>query len=820
MGSAAEGLRAIRTSIRSLRRSPGLTAVSVLALALGIGLTTAMYSIVHGALRDLPLPEADRLLHLERNNPSEGIDSMEVTLHDFAEWREGQRSFEDLAAFSTGTANLSTDDDRPERYDAGFMTGSSFALLRSRPVLGRTLQEGDDRPGAERVAVLGWEVWQDRFRGERDVIGRSVRINGEATTVVGVMEEGFRFPIDQDLWLPKTLDLTQVERGEGDTLEVFGRLRDGVTVDAAQTEMTGLARRLAQAYPETNEGVGAVVQPYTREFIGTEAIALLYTMLGVVFGVLLIACANVANLLLARSVMRGREVAVRTALGAGRLRVVLGVLAEATLLSLVGSALGLGLGALGTEAFGRAVAGTEPPYWLDFRVDFQVFLFVAGLAVVAALASGLLPAFQAAGARAGELLKDETRGSSSFRLGRLSRALVIAEVAVSCGLLVATGLMVKSVVAARGAAFPFATEEVFTARLGIFETEYPTPEERVQFFEELRERLAAQPGVASVGLTTSLPTQGSGMDSFALDGESYASDDDLPRARVNVATPGLFETLRLGPVAGRLFEEQDRRDARQVALVNLPFAELFFPGESPGDLVGRRIRLGELAPDLEEGEEPEPWRTIVGVVPDTYLGGTQNEEPHGIFLPLAQSDARFVSIAAVAAGAGTDPMTLAGPVRDAVSAMDPYTPIYWVRTMDEMIHQSLWFVNVFGAIFAVFGLVGLVLAMVGLYGVMAFSVERRTHEVGIRMALGAAGRDIVQLVLRQGAVQLGIGLVLGVGLALALSRGIQTILFQVDPWDAGVFVTIVLVLLLTGAAATLIPARRASVVDPAIALRD
>jgi predicted permease len=403
-------------------------------------------------------------------------------------------------------------------------------------------------------------------------------------------------------------------------------------------------------------------------------------------------------------------------------------------------------------------------------------------------------------------------------MGRLSRALVVAEVAVSCGLLVATGLMVKSVVAARGAAFPFATEEVFTARLGIFETDYPTPEERVQFFEELRERLAGQPGVASVGLTTSLPTQGSGMNQFALDGESYASDDDLPRARVNVATPGLFETFELGPVAGRLFEERDRRGAEPVMLVNLPFVERYFPDQRPGDLIGRRVRLGSLTPDPED--EPEPWRTIVGVVPDTNLGGTQNEEPHGLFLPLAQSDANFVSIAAVAQGSGVDPMTLAGPVREAVAAQDPYTPIYWVRTMGDTIRQSLWFVNVFGVIFAVFGVVGLALAMVGLYGVMAFSVQRRTHEVGIRMALGAAGRDIMRLVMRQGALQLGIGLVLGVGLALALSRGIQVILFQVEPWDAGVFVTIVLVLLATGAAATLIPARRASVVDPAIALRD
>ena len=822
MESTSELFRALRTSIRSLRRSPGLAALSILALALGIGLTTAMYSIVHGALRDLPLEEADRLIHLERNRPSEGIDSMEVSLHDFVDWRERQSSFEDLAAFSTGTANLAADDDRPERYDAGFLTANAFELLRARPVLGRTFQEGDDAIGAPRVAVIGHGVWQESFRGEPEAVGRTVRLNGEATTIVGVMPEGFRFPIDQDLWLPKAIDLSEAERGDEGTLEVFGRLVPGATIDSAQTEMTAIARRLAQAYPESNEGVGAVVKPYTREYVDDEITTLLYTMLAGVFGVLLIACANVANLLVARSAMRSRELAVRTALGASRFRVISGVLAEAFFLSIVGATLGLGLAAVGVELFDRAVAGTNPPYWLDFRIDLQVGLFVAGISIVAAIASGLLPALQAAGSRVGDVLKDESRGSSGFRLGRLSRALVVAEVAVSCGLLVATGLMVKSVVEARSPDFGFPVDDVFTARLGVFETDYPTPEDRVRFFEELRQRIAEQPGVRTVGLATSLPTQGTGMSTFALAGESYPSEDELPRARLAVVTPGLFEAFRLGPVAGRLFDARDRREGQQVALVNTVFVERFFPGEAPGELVGRRIRLGgtDGLESVSGESEPEPWRTIVGVVPDTFMDGMDEEEPEGMFVPLVQSDAQFVSIAALADPSIADPMALAGPARDALAALDPYTPLYWVWTMGESVRRNLWFVDVFGTIFGIFGLSGLALAMVGLYGVMAFSVERRTHEVGIRMALGAGGREILGLVLRQGAVQLGIGLVLGIGLALALAKGIQTVLFRVDPWDPTVFVAIVAILIATGTAATLIPARRASAVDPAVALRD
>jgi predicted permease len=821
MVSTSELFRAIRTSTRSLRRSPGLAAIAVLALTLGIGLTTAMYSIVHGALRDLPFEESERLLHLERNRPSEGIDSMEVTPHDYVDWREQQTSFEDLAAFTMGTANLSTDDGRPERYDAGFMTANSFALLRQEPFLGRAFQPGDDAPGAARVAVLGYDVWRNRFRGEADAIGRTVRINGEPTTIVGVMPEGFQFPVRQDLWLARDMDLSGIERGEGDTLEVFGRLAPGATLDSARTEMSGIARRLAQAYPETNEGVGAVVKPYTVEFLGEDAIALLYTMLAGVFGVLLIACANVANLLLARSAMRSREVAVRSALGASRLRVILGVLSEALVLAVAGATLGLALAAVGVEVFDRVIEATDPPYWLDFRIDLQVGLFVVGIALLATLVSGLLPALQASGARAGEVLKDESRGSSGFRLGRVARVLVVAEIAISCGLLVATGLMIKSVVELRTADYGFPVDGVFTARLSLFESDYPTPEARTRFFETLRDRLEAEPGVQSVGLATGLPLLGTGGSRFALAGESYEDDDDLPRARLAVVTPGMFETFRVGALSGRLFDSSDRRDGRQVAIVNRPFVEKFFPGQSAADLMRRRIRLGRLPGTAGAGDEApiEPWRTIVGVVPDLYMSGPNGEEPEGIYVPLDQSDARFVSIAARTEGGGGDPLALTPVVRDAVAALDPYTPIYWARTLGGAVHEQLWFVDVFGTIFAIFGLAGLVLAVVGLYGVMAFSVQRRTHEVGIRMALGAGGRDILGLILRQGAIQLGVGLVLGVGLALALSRGIQVILFRVEPWDPAIFTAIVAVLLVTGSVAALLPARRASTVDPAVALR-
>ena len=808
-----ELLQTLRFSIRALRRSPGLSAVAILALALGIGLTTTMYSIVHGALRDLPFEEADRLLHLERNQPSEGIDSMEVTLHDYVDWREQQSSFEDLAAFYTGTANLAGAEGSPERYDGAFMTANAFGLLRARPALGRTFAPDEVGPEAPATVILGHRVWRDRFRGDPGVLGRSVRINGEPTVVIGVMPEGFRFPVDQDLWLPLRLDPGGVPRGEGTTLEVFGRLAPGVGVEQARTEISAIARRLAEAYPETNEGIGAVVKPYTLEFIGQDAVDLLYTMLVAVFGVLLIACANVTNLLLARTALRSREVAVRTALGAGRLRVIGGILTEALVLAAAGAVLGLSLAAAGVELFDRAIQSTDPPYWLAFGIDLQVAAFVVGLTMVATLLSGFLPALQASGSRVGEVLKDETRGASSFRLGRLARGLVVAEIALACGLLVATGLMVKSVVELRTHDHGFPIDGVFTARIGLFESDYPTAEDRARFFEELRRRLEERPRVQAVGLTTALPVLGAGRDRFALAGETY-EEGSLPRARRVTVSPGFFETFGVRPVAGRVFSDVDRRDARAVALVNRPFAERYFPGESP---IGRQLRLG--APPSDGSADPgegEPWRTIVGVVPDMGLGDIQGEDPEGIYVPLAQDDVRFASLVA---RSESDPMALAPAVREVVTGLDPYLPIYWVRTMTGAVQQIYWFVDVFGTIFAVFGVSGLLLAVIGLYGVMAFSVQRRTHEVGIRMALGADSGTILGLMIRQGAIQLAIGITLGLGLALALARGIRLLLYGVEPWDPGIFASIAAVLLVTGLLAAALPARRAAVVDPAVALR-
>lgn len=796
-------------AVRSLIRSPGLSALAVVALALGIGLSATMFSIVYGALyRGLPFEDADRIVHLEKSNPSAGIESMEASIHDFTEWREQQGAFTDLAAFYTGTVNL-RGTERAIRFDGGFMSPNAFDLLGVQPALGRSFRPEDGRPQAPLVVLLGDHVWKGRFDADPGVVGRTVTVNGETATVIGVMPEGFRFPVLQDVWVPLRLDPLALERGEGQSLEVFGRLREGVGLERAQVEMNAIARRLAEIHPETNEGVQPVLKPYTDEFVGEEEAGLLWTMMGAVSLVLLMACVNVANLLLARAAARTREVAVRAALGAGRRRILLGRLGESLALAAGGAVLGTGIAWVGIRAFANAVLDTDPPFWLRFELDLPILLFVAGISAAAALLAGVIPALKASGGDVAGILRDESRGSSGLRIGRMSRALVAAEVALSMGLLVSAGLMTKSIVRLGSFEYPFAHENVFTARLGLFEADYPDAGARQRFFDEVLERVEGEPGVRSATLTAVLPGLGSWGDRFAVEGRSYDQPQDHPITRYVIADAGYFRTFEIPALKGRLPGPRDGPDALPVAVVNESFVREHFPGEDP---LGKRIRL-------VSGDNDDAWRTIVGVVPDMHIQGLNNareESGAGFYVPLRQSDLRFVSLAVKTAG---PPLAVTSTVRDAVASVDQDVPLYWVDSLEGRIEAATWFYRIFGGLFFAFGLVALFLASVGLYGVMSFGVSRRTREMGVRMAMGADAGQVLGLVVGQGMRQVGVGLLLGLGLAVLLGRGIELVLFQVDPGDPGVFAGIAVVLLLTGLVACGVPARRATRVDPVEALR-
>lgn len=798
----------LRLAFRMLVKNPGLTGIAVLALALGIGLTTIMFSIVYGALlRGLPFDQPYEIVHLERNNLSADIEGMEVSIHDYVDWRKEQRSFEDLAAFYSGTVNISGQE-RAERFDGSFITPNAFPMLGVQPIRGRLFREEEGSPGAPGVALLGYEVWRDRYGSDDDVVGRSIRVNGEQMTVVGVMPEGFFFPAGEQVWIPLRDNPLEFERGEGRTFEVFGRLRDGESRDRAFLDMSGIADRLAKAYPESNEGVGVVIQPFTDEFVGDDAKGLLFTMLAAVFLVLIIACANVANLLLARAALRGKEVAVRSAVGASRFRVIRQLLVESTALALVGGGLGLLIAAVGIRVFRSAIQRAEPPFWMEFGLLPPVVLFVLGLTLLAGVIAGVVPALQASGADINAILKDESRGSSGFRIGRISRGLVMVEIALSVALLCGAGLMIKSVTNLRTTDFGFDTQSVLTARVGLFEADYPDEESRRQFFESVVDRVQRIPEAQSAALTTALPGTGSCCWRFAPEGATYDRDQDYPQTARSAVTPDFFETFGIDVRQGRVFTLQDGPGNLPVAVVNQRFEDEFFPDGASG----QRVRLG--ASDSES-----PWLTVVGVVDNTYMGGIGNDEdPNraGLFVPVGQSDSRFMSLAVRTRGA---PLAVTGAVREAVEAVDKNVPIYWARTMDDALSRNTWFYDIFGGLFMIFGAAALFLASVGLYGVMSFGVSRRIQEVGIRMALGARSRDVIRLIVRQGAVQIAVGVVVGLGLAVLLARFLRVLLFEVSPTDPLIFASIVGVLAGTGFLATWIPARRASRVDPMVAFR-
>lgn len=801
-------LKDLRFGVRMLVKNPASSIIAALTLALGIGLTVMMFSLVYGAVhRGLPLDRPEQVVALFRTNPSENIDRMGVPLHDYLDWREQQRSFTDLAAYYTGTINV-TAGEQPERYNGGFVTPNMFSLLGVQPVMGRNFVPEDDLPGANRVMLLSYRTWQTRFGGDPGIVDRVVRVNARPTTIIGVMPDGFHFPNTEELWIPLGMDPGVLQRGQGIFLTVLGRIRDGGSIDQAMVEMAGITQRLESAYPETNRGVGAIVLPYTRAFLGDEPVAMLYTMLGAVFLVLLIACANVANLLISRAAARSREVGIRGALGASRVRIVRQFLTESFALSVAGAAVGVVLALIGLRIFDNAIAPTNPPYWIDISLDTIPLLFVLGVTLLASVVSGAIPAWQAARASASEVLKDESRGSSSFRLGRISRALVVAEIALSAGLLVGAGLMIKSVTRVRNVDFPFETATLFTARIGLPEAQYGDAASQRLFFDQLLPRLREAPAMDRVGLIQALPGVPTASTRFAIEGTTYQEERDFPNARSILIAPGTFDALGASIRQGRDVAEQDREGSLPVVVVNEQFVRAFFDGQ---DAIGRRIRLGGRTSE-------EEWRTIVGVVEDTYAGGVDPDNfQQAIYVPLAQGSARFMSV--VARPRAGEALTLSQPVREAVLGVDADLPIYFVQTLKKAIDDSNWFYMVFGTLFMVFGGAALFLASVGLYGVMASSVSQRTREMGVRMALGAEARDVLALVMRQGLFQLAVGLTLGLLFALGLSNLLQMLLFDVNPRDPVVFASIGAVLAATAAVACFLPAARATRVDPMHALR-
>ena len=792
-----------RLAIRMMRRQPLTSLLAIVALALGIGLTTLMFSILNGAvLRGLPFEQSDRLLHIAPFDIQDD-DDFEATQWEFSEWRARQHSFDDLAGLYVGNANVVGPDGTPERYRAAWITPNSFALLRTRPVLGRDFDEAAGRPGAEPVAIISDRLWRDRFEQRADVLGQSLRVNGAATTILGVMPPKFAFPVTQDLWIALPVNPAREGSAARQDLEVIGRLKDGVSRAQASAEMATIQAQLLLDDPVKRDGITTEVKTYVEEFVGTETVQLLTMMLVAVLIVLVIACVNVANLVLARAADRTREVAVRTALGATRFQVVRQTLGEVLVLAAAGAALGLLVAWAGTTMFTRGIADTNPPFWIDVRIDRAVLLFVSAITVFAALVAGLVPALRASRGDVAPLLNDEGRGSTGLTIGRLSRGLVVAEMALSFALLVVSALVILSIVNVTRFDAGFSTTDVFAARISLPASDYPDAASRQRFAEAVQERLQALPGVTAAGLSTHLPP-GAEEVPVALPGQTYADERAYPRARVASVSATFFDVLRIRPQQGRVFERGDTAEAPPVAIVSTSFARSRYPGGA----LGRQLRV--VRGDVVQ------WRTIVGVVqdmPEMDLGPSVTD---GVFLPLAQNPSAFMSLLVHAQG---DPLAQTGPVRQAVASLDRNLPIFNATTIQRSLDAGAWGWRVFGTLFTVFGVAALFLATVGLYGVMAFSVSKRTSEIGVRIAVGADPADVMRMVLTQGAWQVGLGIAAGFGLAVLLARAMQIMFFQVSPYDPRVFAAVAVLLLVTGLAAAFVPARRAARVDPMAALR-
>jgi putative ABC transport system permease protein len=826
-------LQDVRIGLRVLFKEKSFCFLAVLVLALGIGGATTQFTVVNATvLRGFSFPHPEQLMSVGLIDPQAsapnnnfGIGNI-PTAQDYEDLRAAQQSFAQMAGYLSGSTINVTYKNNPQRYTGAYITEDLFKIIGVSPIMGRDFTADDNKPGAEKVAILSHEIWKRDFNGDPNIVGQSVRINGKAATIIGVMPPNFKFPFSEELWVSLYNEFPPVPRGQlviganNAAPAVMGRLKPGVSIDQVNAEFVGLARRLAQDNPKTNSTLtSASVQPLLKAMTGPQTRQQAWGMLAAVILVLLIACVNVMNMQFGRAALRAKEMAIRGALGATRWRIVRQMLTESFIVATFGAVAGVMLAYWAIDMLIRATNSLPfpPPYWIEYKIDGPVLFFTIAITLVATIVSGLIPALVSSKGSAAEIMKEGGRGNSSRLVNVITRVLVVGQIALTAALLIAATLQIKSIRNQITLNYGYDESAVYTARMALMEGAYPTQDARRGFFLRAVRALRANPQFESAAMSDRFRMTFAGQGQYEVDGQNYTTDRDRPRGNFESVSDNYFATLGLKILEGRDFTIDDTDAKQPVAIVNTSFARKYYGNQSP---IGRRIRI------YNPGE-PQPWRTIVGVVPDTLMQGPfdQQTETAGFYMPLlgAEPATQFCTII-VRPRPGQRADTLGSALSRAVAELDSNLPTYFAGTPAQFHNEILGGNRIIATLFGIFGAVAFVLSAVGLYGVMSFSVTQRTQEFGIRMALGADAARIFRMVMTQGAWQLGIGLILGAGgaallLGVLAAAALQNILFKVNTLDPIIYCAVAGILALVAAVSCFVPARRATQVDPMVALR-
>jgi putative ABC transport system permease protein len=791
----------LRYAARILIKQPGFTAVAVLTIALGIGANSAIFSVVNSVLlRPLSFREPERLIKIWETFLPGGQGS--VSVPNLKDWREQNDVFTQIAAYQTAGFNLKGEES-PERVVGATVSANFFEVLGVPPQFGRTFQSGEDEPGKNRIVVLSHLLWQRNFGGEPGIIGEDILLGGENYQVVGVMPQFFRFPSRlTELWVPLDIPPDYASRGNHFLL-TFGRLKPHVSLEQAREQMVTIARRLEQQYPDNQAGRSVKLIPLQEELVQNVRLALL-VLLGAVGFVLLIACVNVANLLLARGAARRREVAIRTALGAGRGRLIRQFLTESVLLAVIGGVLGLGLGKLGVNLL-VSLAISYLPRASEVSLDSRVVGFTLLLSVLTGIIFGLVPAVQSARADVQSALKDGGNAGASSQQNLLRSALVVAEVSAAMVLLVGAGLLIKSFLRLQQMDAGLRPENIITLGINLPQAKYSTSQAMDNFYQQLIDRVSSLPGVQAAGIINLLPLQQWGTNGdIHIEGDPPYPPGQAPLAELRVVSPDYFRALGIPLIAGRFLNARDQENSERVVLINQALARRYIPNKDP---IGKRLGRGD-----------NTWMKIVGVVGDVRQSGlTQDARPE-IYTPYAQTT-DFKRNVSVVVRASSEPTSLISSIRREVRNVDPNQPIYNIKSMETVISESISDRRLNMLLLGIFAAVALILAVIGIYSVMSYVVTQSTREIGIRMALGAQAADVLKLVIGNGIVLALVGVGIGLGGAFALTRLMASMLYGVTTTDPLTFLGVAVLLMVIAALACYLPARRATKVHPMVALR-